>query len=206
MSLMSYLRARYQRRRLTRRWEKGWGDPAFAPTWYRDEARSAPLVEAVSSGWFPSGSTVLDVGCGRGENAAWLASQGYLVTGIDVSQAALSHAETSHLTRHQNLRFQRVDVAVPTKLGTFDIITDIGCFHCLPPALHPYYAANILSWSHQGTRMIIRSHTLKVSANQQQQLIEALLTPVFGIESVEVTPNPKHSGSFRMLMRLERRS
>jgi hypothetical protein len=54
--------------------------------------------------------------------------------------------------------------------------------------------------------MIIRSHTLKVSANQQQQLIEALLTPVFGIESVEVTPNPKHSVSFRMLMRLERRS
>lgn len=188
-----------------RRWEKGWGDPAFAPTWYRDDARSAPLVAAVSSGWFPSGSTVLDVGCGRGENAAWLASQGFSVTGIDVSQTALRHAETNYLARYQNLRFQRVDVAVPTQLGTFDIITDIGCFHCLPPELHRYYADNIFSWSHRGTRLMIRSHTLNISAEQRQRLIEALLTPVFAVDSVEVTPNPNHSGSFRMLMRLERR-
>jgi cyclopropane fatty-acyl-phospholipid synthase-like methyltransferase len=163
-------------------------------------------VEAVSTGWLPSGSTVLDVGCGRGENAAWLASQGFRVTGIDVSQAALSYGEINYLAHHQNLRFRRVDVAVPTELGTFDIVTDIGCFHCLPPDLHRAYAENICRWSHRGTRLIILSHTLKVSANQQQDLLVALLTPKFDIESVDVTPNPRHASSFRMLMRLERRS
>lgn len=203
---MSYLRAQHKKRRLIRRWEESWSNPEFAPPWYQDETRTAPLVEALTSGWFRKGSTVLDVGCGRGENAAWLASEGFVVTGIDVSDAALRYGRRNYLTGHRNLRFQRVDVAVPTELGTFDIITDIGCFHCLPPDLHCAYANNLCRWSHRGTRLIILSHTLKVPASQQQRLIESLLTPLFDIDSVEVTPNPRHSGSFRMLLRLERRN
>ena len=205
ISWVSYLRAKYKKRRLIRRWEDSWSNPTFAPGWYLDETRSAPLEEAVSTGWFPTGSTVLDVGCGRGENAAWLASQGFLVTGIDVSQAALSCGQRNYLDRHQDLRFQRVDVGVPTELGLFNIIVDIGCFHCLPPELHRAYADNIRRWSCRGTRLIILSHTLKVSANQQQHLIETLLTPVFDVDRVDVTPNPRHAASFRILMRLERR-
>jgi len=147
-----------------------------------------------------------DVGCDRGENASWLASQGFLVTGIDVSRAALSYGEKNYLDRQQNLRFERVDVGVPKELGTFDIITDIGCFHSLPADLHRAYADNICRWSGRGTRLIILSHTLKASVIQQQHLIEALLTPAFDVDSVDVMPNSKLGGSFRLLMRFERRN
>jgi SAM-dependent methyltransferase len=37
----------------------------------------------------PEGATVLDVACGRGRNARWLASRGMRVTGIDCDHAAL---------------------------------------------------------------------------------------------------------------------
>lgn len=48
------------------------------------------VVDIVSG--FPGG-TALDLACGRGRNAVWLAKQGYDVTAIDVSSVAVAHAE-----------------------------------------------------------------------------------------------------------------
>src|SRR5213080_2689205 len=36
----------------------------------------------------------LDVGCGEGADAVWLARQGWQVTGLDVAEAALQRAES----------------------------------------------------------------------------------------------------------------
>jgi SAM-dependent methyltransferase len=47
------------------------------------------LVENVSG--FPPG-TALEVGCGEGADAIWLAQQGWTVTAVDVSQVALDRA------------------------------------------------------------------------------------------------------------------
>jgi 2-polyprenyl-3-methyl-5-hydroxy-6-metoxy-1,4-benzoquinol methylase len=41
------------------------------------------VQDAVDSGWFSPGSSALDIGCGMGEIAAWLAQQGFNVLGID---------------------------------------------------------------------------------------------------------------------------
>ena len=61
----------------------------------------APYPEFVAfmADWEPKG-TVLDVGCGQGRDALFLARQGYQVTGIDASQLgieqmlAAAHAQT----------------------------------------------------------------------------------------------------------------
>lgn len=50
---------------------------------------NAVVVEYVTS--LPHGSAV-DVGCGEGRNAIWLATRGWEVTGIDFSQVALDKA------------------------------------------------------------------------------------------------------------------
>lgn len=92
---------------------------------------------------------VLDIGCGLGDNAVYLAQQGFNVTGLDISPTALSIAE-----RRANDAGVRVTFAVSdsTKLEgyteTFDTIVDSGMFHCLDDAGKRSYAAA----AHRATR------------------------------------------------------
>lgn len=53
-------------------------------------AANAVLINEASD--LPSG-TALDIGCGLGAEAIWLASHGWNVTALDVSRVALEHAE-----------------------------------------------------------------------------------------------------------------
>lgn len=72
----------------------------------------------------------LDIGCGVGSDAIWLARQGWSVTAIDVSQVALDHAAgraRQASVRVQWLQSRLEDVPIPS--GGFDLVT---AFH---PAL-----------------------------------------------------------------------
>ena len=98
------------------------------PPWIIDGAQS-DLIAAVEKGEV-RGPTVLDVGCGIGNNAIYLASRGFDVTGVDFSAKAISIAK-------QKAREAKVDVTFITldalKIGTlgkrFDTIIDFGLFH-----------------------------------------------------------------------------
>jgi len=69
----------------------------FTPEFWDDRYRSAPaiwsgnpnprLVEHVAD---LAPGAALDVGCGEGADAIWLAARGWKVTGIDVSTVALT--------------------------------------------------------------------------------------------------------------------
>ena len=58
----------------------------------------------------PTPKTVLDLGCGTGEKAVWLAEQGYEVTGIDFSGNAIALAKESS-GDNSNPRFIRADLS-----------------------------------------------------------------------------------------------
>ena len=54
----------------------------------------------------------LDVACGEGRNAVWLASKGWRVTGVDFSHAGLAKAERLAAERGVEVTWVEADVAV----------------------------------------------------------------------------------------------
>ncbi|WP_079125612.1 class I SAM-dependent methyltransferase [Streptomyces lushanensis] len=67
----------------------------------------------------------LDLGCGEGADAVWLARQGWRVTGTDVSGVALGraaeHAEAEGVA--DRIEWQRHDLAVSFPEGGFDLVS-----------------------------------------------------------------------------------
>lgn len=83
---------------------------------------------------YPPTAPVLDVGCGSGDLAIYLAQLGHQVVGIDFAEAAIKNAqykirslppETAHL-----LNFRVADALKPTLLGQkFGAVVDSGFYH-----------------------------------------------------------------------------
>ncbi|SCG38813.1 methyltransferase domain-containing protein [Micromonospora halophytica] len=80
------------------------------------------LVEV--AGALPPG-TVLDLGCGEGGDAIWLARQGWRVTAVDVSRTALDRAaaEAARAGMAERIDFRRHDLARGFPDGTFDLVS-----------------------------------------------------------------------------------
>jgi SAM-dependent methyltransferase len=94
------------------------------------------LVELVESGQVPPGRA-LDIGCGTGTNAVFLARRGFEVVGTDVAWLAVRRARRKAREAGVSATFY---VGEAVKLGTphgprlggpFDLAVDIGCFHAI---------------------------------------------------------------------------
>ena len=101
--------------------------------WDRSEPESV-LVRLVEEGRVPRGRA-LDVGCGTGTNARYLASRGYRVLGVDIAPLAIEQAAAkvgdatdSIDLRHHDFLGDGLDA------GAFDLVFDRGCFHVFDDA------------------------------------------------------------------------
>lgn len=73
---------------------------------------------------------ILDVGCGTGENALYLAGLGFDVTGVDSARAAIETARDKARVRQVRANFRAVDALDLACLGTtFETVIDSGLFH-----------------------------------------------------------------------------
>ena len=72
-----------------------------------------------------SPGTALDLGCGEGADAIWLASRGWKVTALDVSAVALERAEAHAQERGQtgNITWVQQDLATWVPEELFDLVT-----------------------------------------------------------------------------------
>ncbi len=88
--------------------------------------------------------SVLDVGCGRGDNALFLSQAGCYVWGIDIVQTAVETAQARARDLGVDARFFTLDAFELDKLDrTFDTVLDSGLFHALNPKTRDAYLDQI---------------------------------------------------------------
>jgi SAM-dependent methyltransferase len=92
------------------------------------------LINLVIEGRLKPKSRVLDIGCGIGTEATFLAVQGFEVSAIDISEQAIEQAQYLADFYGTHVDWHVGDVLhMPFADEQFAIITDRGCFHCIRP-------------------------------------------------------------------------
>ncbi len=90
-----------------------------------------------------SGGRVLDLGCGEGRDAVFFATQGFEVTGVDVSQAGIAKARKLAETKGVQVTWAVADLATYRPPGEFDLIYSSGSIHYLPRRVRTHLFARI---------------------------------------------------------------
>lgn len=94
-------------------WEERY---AAAPVW---SGRVNRTLADVLDGLEPAPGTALDLGCGEGADALWLAERGWRVTAVDIAPSAIARASAAARAAgvdENNLRYAVVDLDAPGEL------------------------------------------------------------------------------------------
>jgi ubiquinone/menaquinone biosynthesis C-methylase UbiE len=114
------------------------------PPW--DIGRPQPVfVKLFRDGEIKPGR-ILDVGCGTGENAMFLAENGCSVAGVDIAHRAIELAREKAKKRHLQVNFSVCDVLTLGSCfneGEFDTVIDSGLFHALTDEERPAYVKQV---------------------------------------------------------------
>ncbi|MDF2962309.1 MAG: methyltransferase [Paenibacillus sp.] len=116
-----------------------------APWWnefYSDRSKSVPFfINAPDENlvqYFEEDrllpSRVLELGCGPGRNAIYMAQKGCDVDAVDLSQEAINWATERAAEKRVHVRFQCSNVFdLDLTPHSYDFIYDCGCLHHIPP-------------------------------------------------------------------------
>lgn len=78
---------------------------------------------------------VLEIGCGEGKDAVFLAKNGYLVTAFDAAQTGIDKARSLAKRHGVQIDFFQADVLDYRPDTSFDIVFSSGVFHYIPGKL-----------------------------------------------------------------------
>jgi len=113
------------------------------------------LVELVESGRIQP-CQAIDLGCGTGSNAIYLAQHGFDVTGVDFASAAITKARRRAASAGVSVSFAVDDLThLRGVSGTFDFLVDYGTFDDLTPDDRDRYLKTLLALSHVGSRYLL---------------------------------------------------
>ena len=160
--------------------------------WDRDEP------DPVLVRWAARPARVLDVGCGTGTHAVYLARQGAEVDAIDFAPRAVQRARARARRSGVAVRVLEADVLAFESSTRYDLIVDYGCFHSLPIASRARYVAAIARHAAPGTTFVlmalsprwpvdwrlfgphhVSAHTIESLFGPHFELLETAETPTY---------------------------
>jgi len=124
-------------------WERVYSSHADQLPWQLDYV---PDEVTRWSDLLPKGAAILDIGCGEGAHALTMASRGFFVTGIDLSETAitLARAAVDSICAFA-ARFEVADIITYNTPNRFDFAFDYSTFHHINPLDQDVYVSKVAS-------------------------------------------------------------
>ena len=123
------------------------------PPW--DIGRPQPAIVRLADQGLIAGQ-VIDLGCGTGENALYLASRGLTVVGVDAAPTAISRAHEKARLRGTEATFLVADaLALEALERTFDVGIDCGLFHTFSDADRVRFERSLQRTLRAGARYVL---------------------------------------------------
>src|SRR5579864_6996055 len=120
-----------------------------SPPW--DIGKPQPVFQAAADSVVGS---ILDAGCGTGENALFFAGRGHAVLGIDFLEFPIQEAKRKAQQRGVPAEFLRMDALMLTTFDRkFDSVIDSGLFHCFSDDDRKHYVAGLTHVTNPGGRL-----------------------------------------------------
>lgn len=145
------------------------------------------LVNLVMSGRIAPGSRILDIGCGIGTESVFLASRGFAVSALDISPNAIERGRGLADVYGVSVSWRVGDVLdLPYEAGTFDVVTDRGCFHCLRDHERPGFSEQLARVLVPGGLYVLRCFSAQRPGRPWPDVSRDFVTRTFGVGSEEL--------------------
>lgn len=137
--------------------------------------------------------SILDAGCGTGENALFFAARGQRVTGIDFLEAPISEAKRKARERALSATFLVMDALHLDDLPeVFDSTIDCGLFHVFSDEDRRRYVLSLSSVVKQGGRLFLSCFSDKEPPGDgprrvSQQELQGAFSDGWLVESIKET-------------------
>lgn len=124
------------------------------------------LKDLVESGRISPGRAI-DLGCGAGQEAVYLATRGFDVTGVDISPTAIGMAEKAAADQSVDVRFVVDDLTVMSKVeDRFDLIVDYGALNDLNPEQRDAYIDSVLPLAADNSQFLLMCFDSKLPLDE----------------------------------------
>ena len=180
-------------------WEQKWSDDGFNPVW-KTETIPAEIMTLLEQKRLMPKTRVLDVGCGSGHIAHYLAEQNITAVGWDIAPSAIEKARAAYVKPSDLKGGLKLHYAVKNILHLkdpkprFDWILDRGCLHTFKGEDRRTYFRNCAALIKPGGHMLILHKNLKnadTSEKTPRQVMRDMIReesyPFFKIESAQRT-------------------
>lgn len=156
-----------------------------------DEELPPPEVQAVAAD-LPAGRA-LDLGCGFGRAAIYLAQLGWQVDGVDFIEIAITEARQRAESAGVNARFHVAPVtAMPFLTGPYDLAVDVGCLHALDETGLLAYKGELQRLLRPGATYLLFARLREGDPAEQgkpgieEATLQTLFADTFVVERVEI--------------------